>query len=138
MLAITAQTEHIGREFALGIRMQKTAAVASTDDGDKPAPSLGPDDLLPEDETVAMLLTEATSQLATSALKSDAPLNVLGGQLSPLHLRRNSVSDVPTVVEAAVAMPQKHVRLSRARCMRACACVARIFDFSDACKLNPL
>ncbi len=118
--------------------MQKTAAVASTDDGDKPAPSLGPDDLLPEDETVAKMLTEATSRLATSALKSDAPLNVLGGQLSPLHRCRNSVSDVPTAVEAAVAMPPKHVRLSRARCMRACACEARIFDFSDTCKLNPL
>jgi hypothetical protein len=84
--------------------VQETAAVASTDDVDQPVPSTGADD---EDETVAKSLTEATSKLATSALKSDAPLHVPVGQVSPLHFRRNSVSDVPTVVKAAVAMPTR-------------------------------
>jgi hypothetical protein len=84
--------------------VQETAAVASTDDVDQPVPSTGADD---EDETVAKSLTEATSQLAMSALKSDAPLHVPVGQVSPLHFRRNSVSDVPTVVKAAVAMPTR-------------------------------
>ena len=110
--------------------------MASTDDADQLAPSPAADD---EDETVAKSLTEAASQFATSALKSDAPLHVLGGQVSPLHLRRNSVLDVPTVVDSCgYAHAQKHVRLSSARCMRACACVARICDFSYTCKLNPL
>ncbi len=97
--------------------MQETAAVASKDDADQLAPSPAADD---EDETVAKSLPEAASQFATSALKSDAPLHVLGGQVSPLHLRRNSVLDVPTVVDSCgYAHAQKHARLSSARCVRA-------------------
>ena len=81
--------------------------MASTDDVDQLAPLPAADKLLSEDETVAKSLPEAASQFATSALKSDAPLHVPVGQVSPLHFRRNSVSDVPTVVKAAVAMPTR-------------------------------